>query len=665
MGQHGSKQHAPLTLGYLDRTTTAITNPHPVEQPTPDFVLDNPHLYKLELTCCCDSAEREKITNGSQAGLADVASQECTLCHKNKRLSLVRKDLAKDLEYIDETYYPPEERSSTPDPIKLDTEDHQDNDADPLDSAGSEGLTKLTIGEATPDNKTALSKPSLSVDLSGRALVRLSPTVGYLQNLTKLNISHNRITSLPRTIGHLKNLRTLNASHNLLECLPDTIAFVAMLKAINISSNKITSLPSSLGSLQKLVIIVANDNRLTTLPQELVRLRKLLSLNVSNNPITAIPAEISTLKSLRKLVADGCEFEQEFATNLLHDPPSLFEYCARSIVRQELRIPSQVPDHIKEYLTTANECSFCKGPYFKSFVTRKRLIERQDQKFITLEHRLCAAHWSTEDDRLMALFSEQPQTSIVSTEGHETPNDINPKSSHRSPERSSTYRKHGTGSSSNLFNRSMSSMSHPFSRKNSASSDSLSIPSAGSDSPIPPFTATMHGVRAQPSLPALPTTRQHHEPSESPSQNRITRTTSSISLARRFAAMISSPPLPQSPDTFPEPFTIEQSQSQSQSQASHTDNSDQFDPSSCGLETSRITNDPTTILNRNSYGSVTRARMSGVRPVPTTLPVEDTPSDTPLPDQDALYSPKSPAQRALISGLPHIGTHIRNRSDTL
>ncbi|KAL0089191.1 hypothetical protein F4703DRAFT_1839794 [Phycomyces blakesleeanus] len=688
MGQHGSKQHAPLTLGYLDRTTNAtITNPPPIEQPAPDFVLENPHLYKLEVACCCDTPERDRNINISQTGLAEVASQECTVCQKNKRFSLVRKDLAKDLEYIDETYYPPEENTAESDPIQLDTEHHQDDDndeSDPLDSSVSQGLTKLTIGEATPDNKsTALSKPSLSVDLSGRALVRLSPTVGYLQNLTKLNISHNRITSLPRTIGHLKNLRTLNASHNLLESLPDTIAFVTMLKAINISSNKITSLPSSLGSLQKLVIIVAHDNKLTTLPRELVRLRKLLSLNVSNNPITAIPAEIATLKSLRKLVAEGCAFEQEFVTNLPHDPPSLFEYCARSIVRQELYIPSQVPDHIKDYLTTANECSFCQGPYFKSFVTRKRLIERQDQKFITLEHRLCAAHWSTEDDRLIALFSEPPETSIVSTAGcvHETATDIHSKPNKRSPERSNTYtnRRHAASSSSTLFNRSMSSMSHSFSRKNSDSTDSLNIPSARSESPTPPFTATMHSVRAQPSLPALPTTRNsHHEPSEASPQSRITRTASSISLARRFAAMISSQPLPHSPDTFPEAFSHEQPQQ------SHTvDGTEQSGSGSHGFEIARITNNnnnnnnnttttttsatttTTTMLNRNSYGSVTRARMSGVRPVQTALIIEDSPNDTSLPDQDTFHLPKSPNQRALISGLPHIGTHLRNRSDTL
>lgn len=220
------------------------------------------------------------------------------------------------------------------------------------------------------------------------------------------------MTSLPRELGYLKNLRVLNISNNFIDEIPDTITFLLKLKALNISHNKLVKLPVSIGHLPKLVIIIANDNSLTSLPREISHLVNLISLNVSNNPLKSLPAEIAAIKSLRKLLTDDCEFEEEYEYNLVHNPPSLFETCARIAVRNQTNIPNQLAEHIKDYLSRADTCSHCHGPFFDSYVTRVRYIERRLRQPMALEYTLCSAHWSNEDDRILAMFSDQPTTSI-------------------------------------------------------------------------------------------------------------------------------------------------------------------------------------------------------------------------------------------------------------
>lgn len=222
--------------------------------------------------------------------------------------------------------------------------------------------------------------------------------------------SNNQMKSLPREIGYLKNLSVLNVSDNLIEEIPDTIAFLSKMKALNVSDNNLVQLPSAIGNLPKLVIIIANNNSLKSLPREFKNLVNLISLNVSNNPLRWLPAEIANLKSLRKLLTDDCPFEEEYSYDLTHNPPSLFETCARIAIKSQTNITSQLAEHIKDYLSQADRCSYCNGPFFESYVTRVRFIERRARQPMTLQYTLCSAHWSNENDRLLAMFAEQPVT---------------------------------------------------------------------------------------------------------------------------------------------------------------------------------------------------------------------------------------------------------------
>jgi Leucine-rich repeat (LRR) protein len=228
------------------------------------------------------------------------------------------------------------------------------------------------------------------------------------------------MTELPRELGYLKNLIVLNISHNKLEELPDTIAFLSKLKALNVSHNNLKKLPPAIGEPSKLVIIIANNNQLESIPRELTKLKRLVSLNISNNPLTIIPAEIASLPHLRKLLTLNCEFKEEYDYPLEHDPPSLVEFCARQVMSSRNNVPQDLVQHIKGYLSKAELCSYCKGYFFESYVTRIRFVERVAHQIIALEYKLCCAHWTDESDRLRLSFSEgmvSPMSGRVNDDG--------------------------------------------------------------------------------------------------------------------------------------------------------------------------------------------------------------------------------------------------------
>ncbi|KAI8142467.1 hypothetical protein BJV82DRAFT_494868, partial [Fennellomyces sp. T-0311] len=461
--------------------------------------------------------------------VATKVNEECEFCRQNKRLSLVRRDLAKDLAYIDETYYPDVSHYiSNDDGDSL--EDVLENELGHREQDDRPGWAKLTIGEVTPGRNRPhrLTNASLSIDLSGRSLIKLSPSIGYLDCLTKLDLSHNQMTSLPRTIGYLKNLGILDTSHNQLESIPDTISYLTKLTALNLSHNNIEMLPPSIGDLPRLIVITANDNKLKLIPREVAKLRGLVSLNVSNNPLVSLPAEIATLTSLRKLTAEGCDFISEFTHRLDHDPPSLFEVCARTAVRMKIPIPDDMSDHIKEYLGRVQTCSFCGGPFFDSYVTRGRFIERSTRQQIALDYKLCAAHWNSEDDRMMALFAPAPLSTppqphaaaknVVNTDGLAD----SPASSRHILNRNRAYSDVSSRAGSPALTLSSSTSSQLSTRSNSSSSLCLS------------------SLRRQPSLPALPPSNSSSTTTSRTKQR--PRASSSASVTKRLAGFLSSSP---------------------------------------------------------------------------------------------------------------------------
>lgn len=175
-------------------------------------------------------------------------------------------------------------------------------------------------------------------------------------------------------------------SHNQLQALTPLISHLSKLQILNVAYNEL-----------KEITIVSIHSSLTL-------------LDLSFNPISILPAEITQLPFLRRLRLEGCPLTSTLDDfSLTHNPPSLLEICSRIIVKTRKELSVLLPTELSNYLSNYKTCSHCQGPYFSSFVSRGRWIDRNDI-WIPLEYRLCSAHWSNESDRIYTMFS----TSLLS-----------------------------------------------------------------------------------------------------------------------------------------------------------------------------------------------------------------------------------------------------------
>ncbi|CAO3589647.1 unnamed protein product [Absidia cylindrospora] len=256
-------------------------------------------------------------------------------------------------------------------------------------------------------------------------------------------ICNNILTELPDSIGQLQQLEVLLISKNKLQHLPDSIQYLPRLTELDLSYNQLSHLPS-LGHLTSLCTLLLSHNKLTRLPSDLIGMKRLVTMDLTHNPLPVLPAEITRLSNLRRLRLDHChkllslDEHVQMEVELVHDPPSLKEICARKVlvllssssnVNSNSKMDrysvtttklERLTGHLIPYLASANTCSSCHGPYFESHVIRRRLIEKNDL-WIPLEYTLCSAHWSDEKDRLLNMFHHE---TLLSTSNNDMINAI-------------------------------------------------------------------------------------------------------------------------------------------------------------------------------------------------------------------------------------------------
>ncbi len=99
------------------------------------------------------------------------------------------------------------------------------------------------------------------LDLSGRGLTAIPSDVFSRTDLTRLDLSNNRLTGAPQSqIGQLKNLTSLDLSGNSLTGLPAELGQLNKLETLNVSNNKLTGLPMELGNLTQLRVLDVSGN---------------------------------------------------------------------------------------------------------------------------------------------------------------------------------------------------------------------------------------------------------------------------------------------------------------------------------------------------------------------------------------------------------------------
>lgn len=115
--------------------------------------------------------------------------------------------------------------------------------------------------QPTTETPTDNGQTGVILDLSNQGLAKLPAYVLERTNLTKLDISNNKLTgALPAEIRFLKNLKILDASYNQMTGVPAEVGQLTELTELNLSYNQLTGLPYELGNLKNLKILNLKGN---------------------------------------------------------------------------------------------------------------------------------------------------------------------------------------------------------------------------------------------------------------------------------------------------------------------------------------------------------------------------------------------------------------------
>jgi len=133
---------------------------------------------------------------------------------------------------------------------------------------------------------------------------QLSPDIGNLVNLIKLNLSECQITELPTTIGLLTKLIKLECmSNSQLKYIPTELGLLTNLTELIFNECCIEIIPTEIGELTKLYDLNLACNEINILPTDLGKLINLTELKLSYNKFTSLPTEIGYLTKLYKLIS--------------------------------------------------------------------------------------------------------------------------------------------------------------------------------------------------------------------------------------------------------------------------------------------------------------------------------------------------------------------------
>ncbi|XP_076897501.1 TMV resistance protein N-like [Bidens hawaiensis] len=131
-------------------------------------------------------------------------------------------------------------------------------------------------------------------------------SIGNLENLTKLDLSHNMIQELPSSIGNLTKLIRLNLTYcQNLNTLPATTVRLKYLKTFQLHGCiKLESLPENLGQLESLEDLIVSSTNIRSIPNSVRRCKHLKTLDVHDcKSLTYLPPALGDIESLEVLRA--------------------------------------------------------------------------------------------------------------------------------------------------------------------------------------------------------------------------------------------------------------------------------------------------------------------------------------------------------------------------
>jgi len=121
-----------------------------------------------------------------------------------------------------------------------------------------------------------------------------------INQVIKLNISHNGLTNIPKEISYLTHLQTFYCDNNQIEEIPKEIRYLTQLKMFNCSWNNIIKIPEEICYLTQLQDFLCHNNQIKKIPKEISYLTQLQQFHCSFNEIKEIPIEICYLTRLQE-----------------------------------------------------------------------------------------------------------------------------------------------------------------------------------------------------------------------------------------------------------------------------------------------------------------------------------------------------------------------------
>ncbi|KAI5257116.1 L domain-like protein [Aureobasidium subglaciale] len=196
-----------------------------------------------------------------------------------------------------------------------------DND---LEIISDDIFPDITTESAMNDEKEVKGLQFRSVemiDFHGNSLQTVPAGLRWLERLTVLNLSHNKLgNAIFDTIGQLETLSELRlGNNNLTGYLPQTIGRLNSLRILELQHNKLLSLPDGLRELVDLQTLNVAGNQLTGLPMDVLETLPIIHLNASNNAMVGalFPFSVSGLAKLEYLdVANNSLASLAFSENL-------------------------------------------------------------------------------------------------------------------------------------------------------------------------------------------------------------------------------------------------------------------------------------------------------------------------------------------------------------
>merc|ERR1711915_48607 len=164
-------------------------------------------------------------------------------------------------------------------------------------------IIKKTLDEAA-------SVPNAEIDFSDKSIIALEPDMSRMwamKNITRLTLSHNKITEVPPAIASLENMEILNLFNNCLEEVPVSLSGMPNIEILDLSYNNLSEngLPSNFFIMATLRALYLSDNEFEQLSPEIKNLKNLRILALRDNELVDVPQEIGELSGLRELHLQG------------------------------------------------------------------------------------------------------------------------------------------------------------------------------------------------------------------------------------------------------------------------------------------------------------------------------------------------------------------------